>query len=620
MPLHALLIGINNYHPESNVPALLGCANDVAVVNEFLLQQFSEKERSIATLVNEEATYENIIAHFGAEHLLKANKGDTVLVHFSGHGARGFSALEFKAYYPDGMDENLVCYDSRLPGKYDLADKELAVLIERLAIKEIDVIILLDCCHSGSGTRSSADLKIAASREWEDREIVRPLESYLNGHYNSDLYIPNSRHLLLAACEKRQKAYELSNNQGVFTTNLLEVLNEQNAKISYADLYEQTRIRMRRISKEQSPQFEAFGYFNVHRHFLKKEEDPVQNYSLSYQNDSWTVAAGALQGLGTSVDEISSFAIYNNKNKIGNAKTINVQLEESTITSTVKLEESETYHAQLISIPKPPVAVAVHYEEGQSPKNDSDEKGYPEGLHKALLKHKPLYFELCEEGVSSPFQLHVHSKGLTLIQTSDQKVLGKLPDKDQFAYLTIFERLEHICQFEKTRNLGRGVESKNSDVKLLLKLLDDNGMVTEKLEELSSTIDLHKEDGIIQKVEYRVEAENKSKKAQYICLLHFSQNYGVKAIYNEEVPAASTVIMMKKDERKKNYCFDLKKKAKAKEYFKLIVSNKKINGHLLEQEELKIETLRGTGKRKGKGTEGLEQWYALDIELCLTSS
>ncbi len=615
MSLRALLIGINNYHPGTNVPALSGCANDVAAVNDFLNDQFSEEDRSIVTLLNEDATYGNIVAHFGEKHLAKASKGDTVLIHFSGHGARGFSAPEFKAYYPDGMDENLVCYDSRLSGNYDLADKELAVLIERIAMKEVEVIVLLDCCHSGSGTRSSSDLKIADSRQWEDREEVRPLSSYLNGHYNKELYIPNARHLLLAACEKRQKAFELSNNQGAFTTNLLEILKDQNGKISYADLYEKTRIRMRKFSKEQSPQFEAFGYFNVHRHFLKKEEASVQSYSLSYQNNSWIVAAGALQGLGTSADESASFAIYENGNKVGNGRTINVQLDQSTIKSEAKLEETKIYEAQLISIPKPPIAVAIHFDEEQFQSGDSDLRNYPEALNKALLKHKPLFFELCEENSSAPFKLHVHSKGLTLIRRSDNEELGKKPDKDQFAYLTMFKLLEHVCQFEKTRNLGAGIPPKRTDAKLLLKMLDDQETVSNEASESFSTIHLRKGDGVVQEVEYLIKGENKSKVAKYFCLLHFNQNYGVKATYNEEIPAGASVVMMERDERNKNYSFTLKKKEKAKEFFKLIVSLKKINSHLLEMKDLDIETLRGTGKRKGKGREGMKHWYAVDMEV-----
>jgi hypothetical protein len=39
----------------------------------------------------------------------------------------------FATFFPDGKDEGLVCYDSRGPGGFDLADKELAVLLAEAA-------------------------------------------------------------------------------------------------------------------------------------------------------------------------------------------------------------------------------------------------------------------------------------------------------------------------------------------------------------------------------------------------------------------------------------------------------------------------------------------------------
>jgi hypothetical protein len=179
MALYTLLIAINNYALASNVPALSGCENDIKSLRNFLEKRYPEETARLKTLLNEAATYDNIIAHFGKEHLLKAKEGDLVLIHFSGHGARAYSAPEFKSYYPDGMDENLICYDSRLPGKQDLADKELAVLIERIAVQSAEVIVILDCCQSGSGTRGSQDMAIASARQWENREEVRPLNTYL---------------------------------------------------------------------------------------------------------------------------------------------------------------------------------------------------------------------------------------------------------------------------------------------------------------------------------------------------------------------------------------------------------------------------------------------------------
>jgi Caspase domain len=621
MPLYALLIAINNYHPDSRVPSLSGCTNDVKGVQEYLQTQFPAKDLHVITLLDKEATYDNVLAHFGEKHLAKAQKGDTVLLHFSGHGARGFSAPEFKTYYPDGLDENLICYDSRLPDHYDLADKELAVLIERIATKEVDVIVLLDCCHSGSGTRNSAANKIAESRQWEDREDIRPLASYLQGHFNKKMYLPNARHLLLAACEKRQKAYELPTAQGLFTTNLLQVLRQRQGNISYAELFAETRLLMRNTTKDQSPQFEPFGHFNVHRQFLKSEDRPTPTYALAFEDGEWVVQAGALQGLSLMANEVASFVIFDQGKEWGFAQSKSVQLDSCTVSTEVALDKAKIYQTKLLSIPKPPIAVELNspyeltFQSGLLlPPNNTASKKIGD-LAKALREEKPLFFELTEAAPFSPFIFQVDDKGLRIVRRKDEVLLGKSPDKDIHAYRAVFRRLEHLCQYEKSRLIGEGTGNKNPDVKLLLQLLDAKGAVLEERTSPEEKIKLTVKDGVAQKQFYRFMLENNSGRAYYFALLHFTADYGVFPVYNEEVGAKAKALLMEKDERGMNCTFDLKKKTAATEYFKLIVSTKKINSQLLMQKEVdlnKLEVQRGTIARKVVGGGALEQWFVVD--------
>jgi hypothetical protein len=126
--------------------------------------------------------------------------------------ARSKSAGAFKRFYPDGKDESLVCYDSGAPGGFDLADKELAVLLAELARNDPHIAVVLDCCHSGSGTRGPDDFAQARARATYEIFDEWPLETYLDGRYaarmarGESLEIPASRHILLAACERVQKA------------------------------------------------------------------------------------------------------------------------------------------------------------------------------------------------------------------------------------------------------------------------------------------------------------------------------------------------------------------------------------------------------------------------------
>ena len=114
----------------------------------------------------------------------RPRSGDVALFQFCGHGAQWASNAAFREAFPDGKDEGLVCSDSRRPGGYDLADKELAVLIAEVAANDAHVAVLFDCCHSGSGTREVKARRGLKPRLTHEVTTERPLESYLDGHYS----------------------------------------------------------------------------------------------------------------------------------------------------------------------------------------------------------------------------------------------------------------------------------------------------------------------------------------------------------------------------------------------------------------------------------------------------
>src|SRR5687767_8865511 len=158
MAVIALLVGINEYHPDSKVSGLHGCANDVDIMSEYIRKNFpSDPETNIIVLKNEAATRTKVIEAF-KQHLCNnaaTKNGDTVLFYYSGHGSYAPSAKEFVALNEDskGQDETLVLYDSRVNGNFDLADKEIALLMSGIP-KHANIVVVLDSCHSGSATRN----------------------------------------------------------------------------------------------------------------------------------------------------------------------------------------------------------------------------------------------------------------------------------------------------------------------------------------------------------------------------------------------------------------------------------------------------------------------------------
>jgi uncharacterized caspase-like protein len=173
--LFALLVGIDEYQPP--VGRLNGCVNDIEEVDN-VLRELARDGRfvpSLVTLKNAQATRAAIIEGF-REHLAKAGPDDVALFYYCGHGSQEAAPSELWSLEPDRLNETLVCYDSRQEGSWDLADKELALLTSDVAKSGVHLVCILDCCHSGSGTRAGSEDGISVRRAPTDVR-ARPLSS-----------------------------------------------------------------------------------------------------------------------------------------------------------------------------------------------------------------------------------------------------------------------------------------------------------------------------------------------------------------------------------------------------------------------------------------------------------
>ncbi|MCE7939824.1 MAG: caspase family protein, partial [Chloroflexi bacterium CFX6] len=160
--VHALLVGIDAY-ASPQVPPLGGCVNDVDAMAQLLEHRFGVPPENIVRLTDGAATRAAILDAFET-HLIGAaaawsaagspEPSPAFLFHYSGHGSQ---ALDPTGTEPDGLDETLVAHDSRLPDVFDVKDWELAARIEKLTALTDNVTIVLDACHSGSGTRAIAE-------------------------------------------------------------------------------------------------------------------------------------------------------------------------------------------------------------------------------------------------------------------------------------------------------------------------------------------------------------------------------------------------------------------------------------------------------------------------------
>ena len=404
-----LLVGINDY--PSPISTLYGCLKDLDQVEGYLRTQIA-KEAEVSTsqtssglpfrkydnlhicrLENDQATYRNIIKGF-REFLCNAGPGDVVWFHFSGHGSEQFTAEEFIALEPNGKDQTIVCYQATEEDNLHLADKELAFLLHEVenANKENQsqesphIIVTLDCCHSGSGTRDfeinpdmksrKADLNtgITRSEAAKKKQGIRLLSSYV-GDYEAQwksknqLEIPLAKHVLLSACESVQLAGDLPSG-GVFISGLISALKHAGGQLNYSDLFIRTRIAVEKIRKQdQTPQFETLGEFDPYTRFLDGSAlGNPKSYEVVHQGDHWFVNCGAIHGIPLSSRKATQVEILTaapENTPVGKAELIGIEAQRSVLNLSegTGLDKEKQYQAIVKFLPVPPVLVWVHGEE-----------------------------------------------------------------------------------------------------------------------------------------------------------------------------------------------------------------------------------------------------------------
>jgi pimeloyl-ACP methyl ester carboxylesterase len=371
MKLHALLVGINFYESSSGVPPLNGCINDVKSMVGFLEQRFDAGQRNIKTLLNQEATRSRVIAGF-RENLIgeQIAAGDIVLFYYSGHGSYAPSAPEFVALGLDtaGQDETLVLYDSRLDDNFDLADKELALLLSAIN-QDASIVVVLDSCHSGSATRSTDpadDIRLGSPRfaPKNSRISSRTLQQYL--HFEDwdygkmgRLHIPVSKHLLLAACGRNELAYEAASPNGLFTGSLLQVLQQWPDGLSYDQLHDYLYTIIKRQANRQTPQLKVYGGFDSRLYFLGDRRSgggQTPGYRVSFDGQDWVLNSGALHGITTDPATLGDIKVglYSKGGHGQIAATgvpVKTRLTETVLRLEADLPVTEIFEAGLINHP-----------------------------------------------------------------------------------------------------------------------------------------------------------------------------------------------------------------------------------------------------------------------------
>ena len=263
MTKKALVVGIDKYkNPAWN---LEGCTMDAAVMSGMLQDHFGFPGDNVRVVLDDRATKANILGRL--DWLVRdAKQGDVLVFFYAGHGSqvrdRNGDELE------DEMDEILCPHD--LDWDDPLTDDILHSYFTRVQ-KGVNLTIIFDCCHSGTGTRSlwapvSPEGEIGEIEYQKTRYIKPPLDIEhrsrgiaLRARRLGETVIKEN-HILLAACTSAQEAQEKrfrGQARGAFSYYFAEALKRVDWKLSYREAHQDTLVRLRDNGFVQIPQLEG---------------------------------------------------------------------------------------------------------------------------------------------------------------------------------------------------------------------------------------------------------------------------------------------------------------------------------------------------------------------------
>lgn len=256
MAKKALLVGINDY---KQINDLSGCINDVTNVRDILLKYFSFTVPDIRILADSRATKANILNRL-KWLVASAKKGDDLIFHYSGHGTRlrDRDGDELK----DHMDEAICPWDTNWDGGVIL-DDDLYNIFKGINAG-VNLEVILDSCHSGTGTKElmfMKDMKIRFMLPPVDIES-RTEEGLKTRRFGLKSQQKTLNHVLWAGCKDNQTSADAmigNTYNGAFTYYFCKHIRDTQGKIARRELIKRVRASLRHEGYSQVPQLEIPG-------------------------------------------------------------------------------------------------------------------------------------------------------------------------------------------------------------------------------------------------------------------------------------------------------------------------------------------------------------------------
>ena len=201
---HAVVIGVANYRSVARLPdAVLNDARDVAAVLKSRAY-CGYDDRNVHLLLDGDATLDRMRVTLAS---LAGSSGpdDTVVIFFSGHGARfGDPTDQVSALLP------IEC-DARRLDATSLSEAEFSAALQRFAARRL--LVLIDACHSaGAGRIKGAQAGELAALGYSEKTLVRLAQG--------------TGRVLIASSRADEQSWVLPDaRNSVFTSHLLDALH-----------------------------------------------------------------------------------------------------------------------------------------------------------------------------------------------------------------------------------------------------------------------------------------------------------------------------------------------------------------------------------------------------------
>lgn len=333
--MRALIIAVAEYpEPSVNGYGRIHSDNDVPHVRSALLSQGFDSTQ-IQVLADAEATRAGI--QQALETLIAASqRGDIVVLHFSGHGDQ---ITDDNGDEVDGFDEVLAGYGARAnayfrqrtygrpeayaaaiteyatgPDFQHIRDDEMGAYVARLrqAVGPTgNVVVWIDACHSGTATRGTADPDAPQARGTEEpiglpaanppaadqpADVAGLFEAGTRGDASAEL----APFVVFSAARQGELNWETRDDEnhriGPLSLALSRSLAAMEPGDTYAVLFEQLAERMAALAPNQTPQIEG----DVHTEIFSGRvvaQPPYYRVDRPISPTQVMLAAGQLAGL-----------------------------------------------------------------------------------------------------------------------------------------------------------------------------------------------------------------------------------------------------------------------------------------------------------------------------------